>query len=338
MNKRVLVTGGTGLLGSCVLRLLVQQGYAVRATRRTNSRMDLVQDIADQVEWANADVTDLGALEDAFEGITHVIHCAAVVSFRNGDASHMHHINVDGTANVVNLCLAFGVQQLIHVSSIAAIGREKNRIHLDEKCKWVQSSANSRYAISKYASEQEVWRGQAEGLNVAIVNPAIIIGGGFWDEGSVRFFRQVDKGMPFYPIGQSGFVDVRDVARFMLLLLKYNRNGERYILSAENVPYKTFFESIALALGKKPPSIAASPFLAEIAWRVEWLREKLFNATPMVTKETARSSVSTYFYSNEKSKKAFFEGFGYRAVQTSIEETAQLYLSTKEKGSGAMST
>ncbi|MGD6027760.1 hypothetical protein QUV00_23075, partial [Xanthomonas citri pv. citri] len=140
---------------------------------------------------------------------------------------------------------------------------------------------------------QEVWRGHAEGLSAAIVNPAIVLGSGFWELGSARFFKQIDEGLKFSPVGRSGFVDVRDVARFMLLLLESDISGERYILNAENILYKDFFKMVAASLNAKVPPIPVTPFLAEVAWRVEWLKEKILGIDPMVTRETARSSVSS---------------------------------------------
>lgn len=328
-NALVLVTGGTGFLGSYVLRLLVQQGYRVRALRRANSPMDLVQDVAGQVEWVEGDVTDVVALEDAFVGVTHVCHCAAMVSFHPRDVRRMMQVNVEGTANIVNLCLELGVQKLIHVSSIAAIGRTKERPQLDETAHWVESKGNSQYALSKYLGEQEAWRGNAEGLPVAIVNPAIVLGSGFWDVGSARFFKQIDDGLKFCPVGRSGFVDVRDVAKFMLLLLENEIVGQRFILNAENIPFKAFFAQMAAALGTKPPPITVTPLLAEIAWRVEWLKEKILGIDPIVTKESARSSVSSYFYKNDKSLTV--KGFQYRPLATTIQETGAQYLAAKKE-------
>ena len=326
----LLVTGGTGFLGSYLLRMLVQKGYSVRALRRASSSTVLAAEVADRVEWVVGDVTDMGALEDAFQGVTHVLHCAAMVSFHTRDYGRMMQINVEGTANVVNLSLEGGVQKLIHVSSIAALGRTKERTHLDEKSSWVQSSGNSQYAISKYESEQEVWRGHAEGLNVGIVNPSVILGSGFWDQGSARFFKQIDQGLKFWPVGRSGFVDVRDVARFMVLLLESDLNGERFVLNADNIPYRQFFKTLADALGSQPPPIKVTPLLAEVAWRVEWLKEKILGIDPIVTKESARASVSSYHYGNEKSTSVF--GFTYRPLETSIRETAAQFLAAKKEG------
>lgn len=330
-NTRVLVTGATGFVGAYLIRHLLEKGYAVRGLRRASSRMDLLGEIAAQVEWAEADITDLGALEDAFEGITHVFHCAALVSFHPKDTQKMMKINVEGTQNVVNMCLHTGVQRLIHVSSIAALGRAPNRPHLDETCKWVESKQNSRYALSKYGAEMEIQRGVAEGLSAAMVSPSVIVGSGRWDEGMAAFFKKIDQGLPVYPSGGSGFVDVRDVVRFMVLLMESEESGVRYILNAVNTTHKAFFDAIALELNTKPPAIRIGPFLAEVAWRVEWLKEKILGIPPMATKESARASVTYYTYGNERSRQAF--DFTYRPFEQTIRDTAQQYLAEKEAGS-----
>jgi nucleoside-diphosphate-sugar epimerase len=325
----VLITGATGFLGSCIARMLIRDGHRVRALKRKNSSLSLTGETTGAIEWVEGEVNDVVALEEAMTGVTRVCHCAAMVSFHPRDAQTMYHINVEGTANVVNAALAAGVERFIHVSSIAALGRDKKRTHLDEKSTWVESSGNTRYAVSKYRSEQEAWRGHAEGLPVAIVNPAVIIGSGFWNGGSARFFDQIYKGLKFCPVGHSGFVDVRDVAAFTCQLLQSDITGERYVLSAENLSYRAFFEQIAQALGVPPPSIPVQPWLAEVAWRVEWLKEKLLGVEPVVTKESARSSVSSYTYGNEKS--LTLPGFQYRPLAQTIQDTALQYLIARQE-------
>ncbi|MFN0033713.1 MAG: NAD-dependent epimerase/dehydratase family protein [Saprospiraceae bacterium] len=329
-NNRVLVTGATGFVGSYLVRLLLQKGVAVRALRRKTSSVALLADVADRVEWAVADLTDLGALEDAFEGVTHVCHCAALVSFHPREAGKMLKVNVEGSANIVNLCLDFGVERLVHVSSIAALGRAANRPHLDENCKWVESRHNSRYAHSKFLAEMEVQRGIAEGLSAAIVSPSVIVGSRDWEEGMAGFFKKIDAGLKFCPSGSSGFVDVRDVVRFISLLLESDISGERYILNSENRSHKSFFGMIAHELNVPPPPIAVGPFLAEVAWRVEWLKEKILGTTPLATKESARASLTNYTYSNDKSRSVF--GFDYLPLEQTVRETAAQYLEAKREG------
>ncbi len=326
-DSLVLVTGATGFVGSYLVRLLLQKGYKVRALRRKSSSLALIEDVADQLEWAEADVTDLGALEDAFEGVTHVFHCAAMVSFHPKDTTKMLKINMEGTKNIVNLCLDFGVKRLVHISSIAALGRTPNRPHLDENCKWVESKGNSRYALSKYGAEMEVQRGIAEGLSAAIVSPSVIVGGQRWEEGMSGFFKKIDEGLKFCPSGGSGFVDVRDVVRFMTLLLESEIFGERYILNSDNLSHRQFFGMIAKELGVPPPPVTVGPFLAEVAWRVEWLKEKILGTTPLVTKESARASVTHYTYGNEKSRSVF--GFEYLTMEQTVRDMAAQYLEAK---------
>ena len=329
-DSLVLVTGATGFVGSYLTRLLVQKGLRVRALRRKSSSLALVADVADKVEWVEADITDLGALEDAFEGVTHVCHCAAVVSFHPKDGGKMVKINVEGTKNIVNLCLDFGIKKLVHVSSIAALGRTPNRPHLDENCKWVESKANSRYALSKYGAEMEVQRGIAEGLSAAIVIPSVIVGSGNWEEGMASFFKKIDEGLKFCPSGGSGFVDVRDVVRFMVLLLESEIVEERYILNSENLSHQQFFGMIAKALEVPTPPIMVGPFLAEVAWRVEWLKEKILGTAPIATRESARASLTYYTYGNEKSRSVF--GFEYLTMEQTVRDTAKQYLAAKEEG------
>lgn len=331
MIDKVLVTGATGFVGSYLLRELLKKGVKVRALKRENSSMALVQDLPGTPEWVTGDVTDLGAMEDAVEGMSHVCHCAALVSFHPGDTDKMMKINVEGTANVVNLCLEFGVQKLVHVSSIAALGRSPERLHLDESCKWVESSHNSRYAMSKYQAEMEVQRGVAEGLNACIVSPSVIAGSRDWDEGMAGFFKKIDHGLKFCPSGRSGFVDVRDVVRFMTLMLDSEiASGQRFILNGANWTHRAFFDAIARELGVKPPPITVGPLLAEVAWRVEWLKEKILGAKPMATKESARASVTHYTYANEKSRAV--PGFEYTPFEQTIREMARQYLEAKKEG------
>ncbi len=327
---KILVTGATGFVGSYLVRLLVQKGYAVRAIRRAGSPMDLVREVAGQVEWVEADVTDVVALEAAFAGITQVFHCAAMVSFHPKDVRRMRQINVEGTANMVNLALDFGVQHFVHVSSIAAFGRSKERPLLDENSKWIQSRGNSQYAISKYLSEQEVWRAHAEGLPVAIVNPSVIFGSGFWNVSTGRVFTQVYQGLKFWSVGHTGIVDVRDVAQFMLLAMEKKINGERFILNAQNIGFRELFFKVADALGAKRPFIKVTPLLAEIGWRVEWLKEKLLGTEPIVTRESARASISSFQYANAKSLTV--AGFSYRPIDQIIRETSEQFLDAAKDG------
>lgn len=319
----ILVTGGTGLLGSKLLRALLSKGHKVRAICRKSSRFTLLDDIREQIEWIEADVLDVPSLEKAMEGIEKVYHCAALVSFNPSKREAMYRINIEGTANVVNVALASNVNKLVHVSSIAALGRVKDGAQIDENTKWEDSKDNSHYSITKYRSEQEVWRGMAEGLNAVIVNPAVILGEGNWKTDSSAFISNVYKGMPFYPIGCNGFVDAEDVVDAMIYLMDQDISDERFILSVENIFYKDLFFMIANVFGKKKPSVALNLFLGSVIWRLVALFSFFSGKTPVITKETVNTISKKYFYNNEKIKK---NGFEFKPIKATIERCCRAYL------------
>lgn len=330
-NAKILVTGGTGFIGSYLIRHLLAAGYQnIVATKRPASRMDLVETVRHKVRWIDADVLDLPALEEAFDAIDYVFHCAAIVAFDIRADQKMMQINEDGTANIVNLSAAKGVKKLVHVSSIAAIGRSKDGVHIDEKTSWETSKLNTRYAVSKYLAEMQVWRGIAEGLNAAIVNPAIVLGSGFWEEGSAHIFKTVFDGFPFYPTGATGFVDVRDVVRFMAQLMESDVSGERFILSGANLSHQQLFEKIAAAFGKKPPRWRANAFFRAMAWRGAALVAFFTGKPSLITRETVRTSANRFFYENAKSKSVF--NFEYTPIDQTIEQTAAQFLQSKKEG------
>lgn len=328
---KILVTGGTGFLGSYLLRYLVEEGANIRATRRSSSSMKLVENIKDKIEWMEADVLDVAALEDAMQGIDCVYHCAAIVSFDPKDEKMLKLINAEGTANVVNMALRTGVKRLLHVSSIAAIGRSKETPNVNEKIMFVRNPMNTKYAISKFQGEQEAWRGSAEGLDVVVVNPSVIIGSGFWDNGTNGFFHQIQNNLKFYPTGATGFVDVRDVAKAMILIMKSDITDERYILNSENIPYQTFLNWIAEDLEHPKPSIKVTKFIQELAWRLAWITSKFTGKKPFLTKESARSSGTTFRYENDKFLKAFPD-FKFRPIRETIRETATQFKADNKNG------
>lgn len=328
----ILVTGGTGFLGSHLLRALVDAGKLVRALYRKHIP-DQLKDIQDRIEWVPGDIMDVCSLEDAMDGITQVYHCAAVVSFLPGSYNHMLKVNTEGTANVVNLALDFGVQKLVHVSSVAAIGRARNKEVINEDNEWEESPNNSTYAVSKHRSETEVWRGIAEGLNAVIVNPAIILGSGFWEDGSGMLVKNTWKEFPFYTEGVNGFVDVEDVVQVMCALMDSDIHAQRFILSADNWSYYDLFSEMARQLGKKPPHIAVKPWMAEIVWRLEKVKGWFSGGKPLVTKETTRTARLKVYYNNSKIQEQL-PGFRFKPLQQTIAEVCHAFRRQTEATAG----
>lgn len=308
------VTGASGLVGSHLIQSLVMKGEPVRALyRKTIPQFKE----ADKVEWVKGDILDIISLDQAMQGVTHVYHCAAIVSFVPSQATAMLQANVQGTANVVNVCIQYAIHKLVYVSSVAALGRIRTDAPVDETMNWTPETSNSVYGKSKYLAEIEVWRGMGEGLQVAIVNPVIILGAGNWNKGSSELFKSAYDEFPWYTNGVSGFVDVMDVVDAMQLLMQSNVQGQRFIISGSNVPYREIFNLIANAFGKKPPHKQVTPLLAAIVWRLEAVKGFFTGKTPLLTKETAATAQSVVHFNNEKFLQAF-PSFKYRNMDDTI--------------------
>lgn len=328
-NIQILVTGGTGFLGSYLLRYLLLRGFtSIRAIKRANSKTDLVADFENQIEWVEGELTDWFFLSDCFKGVDWVFHAAAVISFDSRDFPQMQQINVKVTADLVNLALDHAIKKFCFVSSIAALGRSKEGEHLDETSVWKQSPFNSRYGITKFSAEQEVWRGIEEGLKAVIVNPGMILGSGRWSEGTSRFFSLIDEGFPFIPHGSATWVDVRDVVRAIHLLMISDVHSERYILVAGQQPYKAFFTSVAGLLQKKTRWISLPGFMQQLILPFVWVLSRISGKRAFITQESLRLSQVSFFYNNEKS--LTIPGFdSYISVNQSVTDTANAFLQWK---------
>ncbi|QEC51332.1 nucleoside-diphosphate-sugar epimerase [Anseongella ginsenosidimutans] len=299
----IFVTGGTGFIGSRLLFDLTEGGKPVRALKRKTSVIpSFLRDR--NIEWVEGDVLHVGALEEAMQGAQKVYHCAAMVSLANRERRQMYRVNIQGTANVVNLCLALGVEKLAHVSSVAGLGREKDGKFITEKTLFDYDEQNWAYGISKYESECEVWRGVAEGLNAVVINPTIVLADKDWSQGSGRMFGVVKKGMRFYTPGANGYVDVRDVSSCLIALMENGASGERFIINAENRSYREVFSAIAGALGKPQPSFQLKRWMLEIAWRANLVYALITGKEPLISKDAVKAGFRETRYSNEKIKKA----------------------------------
>ena len=323
-----LVTGATGFVGSYIVRALVAKGEKVRALKRANSNTHLLKDIEGQFEWFEADILDVVALEASMKNVDFVYHSAAMISFVKSEVPMMHKINIEGTANVVNACISNNIKKLVHVSSVSAFGRYEIKETIDENMKWKDHEDNTQYAISKFRSELEIWRGREEGLKAVIVNPSTILGFGDWKNGSSQIFKNVYDQIKFYPTGINGFVGVEDVANACIKAMESNIEGERLIVSAENKSFKDIFFAIAKGFGVKPPSNPVSPFLAAVGWRFYWLKSKLLGQQPLVTKETTTYTARDYRYKNDKIKELL--NFEFTPIDVVIEKTCKQYLDAQK--------
>ncbi len=327
----ILVTGGTGLVGAHLLLHIIESQNTgmekIRAIYRNNASIEKTKSVFafykkeklfQQIEWVPADITDVPSLEIAFQNIKTVYHCAALISFDPADENKLRKINIEGTANVVNFCIAYGIEKLCFISSIATLGNLlPHEKYISEETEWNPEQNHSDYAISKYGAEMEVWRGHQEGLDVIIINPGVILGPVLdhkdWEQGSGQLLTQVKKGLKYYTKGTSGFVAVTDVVQIAMSLMESNIKNERFIVIAENIAFQEILNTMADTLHVKRPNTHASPFLMELLWRLDWISSVVFRTKRRLSKITAKATYTQNIYSNHKIKQQL--NFNFTAVK-----------------------
>lgn len=329
----ILVTGGTGLVGSHLLYHLSLENDKIRATYRTKSSLEKVKKVFsyytsdtslfDKIEWFEADITQVPIMILAFKDVKQVYHCAAFISFNPKDYREMRKVNIHGTAIIVNLSIDAKIEKLCYVSSIAAVGESLKGEIITEESEWNKELDNSGYSITKFGGEIEVWRASQEGIPVVIVNPGVILGSGFWNSGSGKLFSQIFNGFNYYTEGVTGFVSVQDVVKPMIQLMQSSIKNERYILVSENKSFKDIFFSIADAFGKKQPLKRIQPWQTNIFWRVSWLISKLTGKEPLLSKYSARSAHSISHYSSEKIQQEL--NYKFEVVEDAIQRICQRF-------------
>ncbi|WP_428067812.1 NAD-dependent epimerase/dehydratase family protein [Chryseobacterium gambrini] len=307
----VFVTGATGILGRVIVLELLKRGKNVRAAKRLTSNLNEVRhsytfytenpdDFFNRIEWVDVDFNDMYSLQEALKEVDEVYHCAAKVSFHPHDEKEMYRTNIKGTENLLYACEGSGVKKFLHVSSIAVLDNFNEKGELDEESDFNPKLDHSAYALSKHLSEMEVWRASAEGLNVVIVNPGIIIGSGNWGNSSGDVFPTFEKNS-FTFSGGSSYVDVRDVAEISIELMEKNIFGERFIVIAENRKYAELGKQIRSRLNLKEAKIL-SDFQLNIGVLANTLFGWFIPALRMATRSNVKSISEMNTVSNEKIK------------------------------------
>ena len=330
----IFITGGTGLVGSHLLFELVSKGNKIRALKRETGNIDKVKHVfsyyseepdalLSKIEWVTGDIFDYDSIEENIDEVDEIYHIAALVSY-DPKENELVKKNILGTQNMINVALEKGVNKFCYVSSIASLGEPLNGDKIDENCNWNPKVKKTAYAYSKHYSEMEVWRGAAEGLNVVIVNPSIILGSGFWNTGSSTFFSTIYKGLNFYPQGINGFIDVRDLVKIMVELMEKKIFNERFIINSENYSYKELLHLIAKGLNVKVPNIKATDFMLAVSWRFAKLFSIITGNSTILTKESVKYANSESFYSNEKIVQVL--DYHFKTVEESVRENCKLFL------------
>lgn len=330
----VFVTGGTGFLGAHLLCALAEQNEPVTALKRPSGNTANAEklfsykfgeggeQLFQKIKWVEGDILDPWSLSEVMQGVNEVYHCAAEVDLRDDNPDSIITTAEKGTENMVNAALALGVEKFCHVSSVAALGNPPEGV-ITEECFEEFSFKNAPYSIGKHLAEQQVWRANAEGLNVVVVSPSIILGP--WNDlsnGSISMFTFVDKISKFYTGGTMGFVDVADVVEIMLRLMKNGPYNERFNINAENLSFKYFFTCIASGINKQAPSVELNTFTLKVFRRFNNLFGK-----QKITKTMVEHATGRHIFSNIKVRKAL--RYEFIPIEQSILTTAKYYLNER---------
>lgn len=283
--KNVLVTGGTGFIGSNLAAALIREGYSVRVLRRPESDMRALGDL--KVESCLGDLRNPASIREAVKGCDTVFHTAAMISYWRKERPLMGEINVGGTRTIVEACLEAGVKRLIHTSSTAAIGFPASGGVADESVAYNWHPYDVGYRNSKHAAEEEVHRGVSLGLDAVLVNPSIVIGPRDIHFHGGQLIRDVYRKKIFYYIsGMLNVTYVDDVVQGHLSAARLGRKGERYILCGETLTRKEVLTTIAEVVGGIPPLFkvptpmirlvtAGSELVSAVAGKKPWISSEL---------------------------------------------------------------
>src|SRR5690606_10174098 len=311
--------GITGLVGSYLAKEFIAVGE-LHGLRRKHSQLDLLDGLADQIIWHEGDINDYTSLEEAFKGMDLIVHAAGFVSYDPNDKKELIRINVEGTANVVNVMLQLGLRKLLYISSVAAIGRAPDVSMIDEDFKWVSSPLNTAYGTSKYLGELEVWRSAQEGLDVMVFNPSVVLGRLSDQRSSTAIYNYVLEENRYYPLGSINYIDARDVAKLVLKLYRAAQWNQRFVLNNTSIPYREFFHQMAEAFNKKAPTIPVSSWMMNLALIAIKLGSIFGKSNSPLKPQTMRLSQQSVTFCNHKATKA--TNFEYTPLESTFDWAA----------------
>lgn len=303
--SQIVITGASGLLGSNLAVELLRQGHAVRATRRANTRIEHLKEFP--IEWCDAELGDPEALTRAFAGADAVFHCAALVSIQRRVTPALVAANVDGTGHVLAAMRRAGAGRLIHCSTVGAVGLSVDGRPCTEEARWnfAELGMDDGYVTTKHMAEQVVQAAVVAGQDAVIVNPCWMLGPYDVRPSSGRMIVDIVRGrVPGWTPGFNNFVDVRDVARGMVLAWKRGQTGRRYILGGENLCYRDAFARIAAVAGVAAPRRRVPRWLAMMIGRFGDLQERVTGREPLINSGAARYGYCTTFqFSSERARR-----------------------------------
>lgn len=331
-KKKALVTGATGLIGSNILLRLAQAGQEIKAITHSGNNINKVSflfnfclkdgdKLFNTIKWVKGSILDKTFLEKEMKYTDHVYHCAGKVSFSPDDKEKLYNINVKGTGVVIECCKNNPVKKLCHISSMGALKLFKEK----------KTSATSKilpddspYEISKYISERKVWNAIDQGLDAVIINPAVVLGPPLWGNGSNSLFTAKWNNWGIYINGKSNFIDVRDLAKAMFILMnreKQENNEKQFFLSAQNMSYKEIMKLIAESMGKRQPTLKLPGYMLNFIQKAGKIKYNLLGYSPLIPEELLKNLNSSIEY--QGNGKGIIKD--YIPIKKSVEFNSRVY-------------
>jgi dihydroflavonol-4-reductase len=298
--KKILVTGPDGLLGSHIVRVLLEEGYRVRVLVFPGSVSRTLDGLP--VERASGNILDTDSLREAMSGCDAVIHAAASTSVWPTRSAKSWQINFEGTKNVADLVLELGIRRLVYVSTASSFRGGDINAPGTETSPYDGDRFGLDYIASKYAAQKYILGQSAtSSLPAVIVNPTFMFGEYDSLPSSGQMIIAISGGkVPGYTSGGKNIVYAGDVARACVNALRKGRIGECYIAGNRNMSYREITSTIARTVHQKPPFIYLPDFLILAFGYICTALALLFHFKPGFSHATALASCSKQYYSSEK--------------------------------------
>ena len=331
----ILVTGGTGFVGTYLLYELLKGNSSIKSTYRKEKNKELTEEffklkdlnhpkLFNKIIWVKMDLTEMSSLDELYSGINIIYHCAAFVSLAKRHKNLLMETNVEGTSNIINYAIKHKIKKILFISSIASIGAKDYDSIINEDHSWNHKINHTDYALSKYKSELEVWRGSQEGVPAVIVNPGFIIGSHFWNRSSSSIFKRIYNGLKFYPTGKISLVSVEDVVIASIKLMNSKIQNERFILVSENMNYKEFLDLISKNLGKSLTKYPLKKPLLYIIYFFDIILSFLRIKKRFMSKALISTFNNNQEFNGNKIKK--FISFRYEKIDKKVKEICKDFI------------